>query len=352
MEQPTNNSRRYHWLIMAAALVIVVAGMRAIADILNLVFIAVLIVFLCLPLLRWLREKGLPDMLSLGLVMLLIVVIGGALVVFLTVSTNQVIDRLPAYESRLEDIQTAVQGQLDNPDIAAIYNNVVESFSFQPFISIAVQSLRLFAESLSNIVLVFFIIFFALLDAFDLSRRLHAAAPEHHPLLTRFETYTKSVQQYMLIRTIFGLIIAALQTILMLVMNVDFAVQWGVLSFIGNFIPNVGFIIGLIPPAAVASLGLGFGPMLILIVLYTLINNVVENWLMPQFMGEQLNLSALMIFLSLIFWVWVLGWLGAILAIPLTLLVKIVLVDAHDNLKWLSAMMSAPSSQARDEATT
>lgn len=349
MTQPTGNILRGNWLLMAAALVIVVAGMRAIAEILNLVFMSALIAFLCMPLMHWLRAKGLSKMLALGLVMLLIIVIVGALVVFLTISTNQVIDQLPVYEERLEAFEVTIQEQLENPDIAAVYDNVIESFSFQPLISIAIQSLRIFIQSLSNVVLVFFIIFFMLMDAFALPQRVRAAAPELRPSITRFTIYIQSVQQYMRIRAIFGLVIAALQTLLMLVMGVDFAVQWGVLSFIGNFIPNVGFIIGLVPPAIIALLELGVGPMMILIVLYTLINNVIENWLLPQFMGEQLNVSALAIFISLLFWVWVLGWPGAILAVPLTLLVKIVLLDSRDDLRWLSALISAPEAQPGEE---
>lgn len=334
--------RLNNWLFTAAALVIVIAGLRSIAEILNLVFATALIAILVYPVQKRLQQRGLPKMVALLLVMLLIVVIGMALVIFLTVSVNQVIDKLPTYQTRFNELERAIERQLSNLTFIPTLDNFVDTFDFQPVIQLVVQFLRLFVESLSNVLLVFFMTFFMLLDVKVISHRLQAALGSDHPMLQRLQRYTDSVRHYIWIRTVFGLLIAGMQTILMLVMGVDFAVQWGVLSFIGNFIPNVGFVIGLIPPVVIALLELGVGPTLVLIVLYTVINNVVENWVFPQFTGEQLNVSPLIIFVSLIFWVWVVGWLGAVLAVPLTLLVKIVLLDGRESLRWLDAIISAP----------
>ena len=118
------------------------------------------------------------------------------------------------------------------------------------------------------------------------------------------------------------------------------AFVWGVLAFVTNFIPNIGFVIGVIPPAIIGLLEGGPGLMLAVIVLYSVINFVIQSIIQPKFQADALGLTTTLTFLSLVFWAWVLGPLGAILALPLTLLLKAIFVDVDPRARWLSPLLS------------
>lgn len=327
-------------LIILASIIVVVAGMRAIADTLNALFMAALIAMLCAPIQSRLRARGLSSGLSLALVLILIVGVGVLLVAFIGVSTNQVIRKLPDYQTRIQQLETTTWNELDKLGLSEQTVSALESINLQSIIPFASTVLRATFDSLGNVLLVFLILFYMLMDAPNLPRRLTAVLGEDSPWLAKARLFIYSVQRYMLLKTVFGIGIAAIQTVLMLLMGVDFAVQWGVLAVITNYIPNVGFVLGLIPPVVVTLLEKGPVIAIILIVLYSLINNIIENFVAPKFMGEELGISALFIFLSLIFWTWVLGAAGALLAVPLTLFIKIMLLDSNDSARGLTALIS------------
>jgi predicted PurR-regulated permease PerM len=179
-----------------------------------------------------------------------------------------------------------------------------------------------------------------LVDAPNIPGRLRAVLEPQSRWLERAGLFISSVQRYMILRTVFGVIIATVQTVVMLIIGVDFAVQWGVLSVITNYIPNIGFVLGVIPPVVVTLLEKGPLMAVVLLVLYSVINNVIESFIAPRFMAEDLGISGLAIFVSLIFWTWVMGPAGALLAVPLTLGVKILLLDGDEGAKGIVAVMS------------
>ena len=333
-------------LIITASIVIVVAGMRAFADTLNAFFMAALIAMLCTPLQSRMRARGWSQGLSLALILVLIVGIGLVLVAFIGISTNQVIRKLPDYQQRIQQLETSTWNELDKLGLSEQTVTALESVNLQSLIPFASTVLRAILDSLGNILLVFLILFYMLMDAPNIPRRMKAVLGEDSHWLVKARLFVLSVQRYMLLKTVFGIIIAAIQTVVMLIMGVDFAVQWGVLAVITNYIPNVGFVLGLIPPVIVTVLEKGPVMAIILIVIYSLINNIIENFVSPKFMGEELGISALFIFLSLIFWTWVLGAAGALLAVPLTLLVKIMLLDADQGARGLVALISEGNGEA------
>ncbi len=339
-------SRTTRLLLICASIVIVVAGMRAIADTLNALFMAALIAMLCTPIQSRLRARGWSQGLSLAVVLALIVGIGIVLVAFIGISTNQVIRKLPDYQQRIQQLETSTWNELDKLGLSEQTVAALESVNLRSLIPFASTVLRAVLDSLGNILLVFLILFYMLMDAPNIPKRLRAVLGEDSHWLVKAKLFTLSVQRYMILKTVFGVGIAAIQTVVMLLMGVDFAIQWGVLAVITNYIPNVGFILGLIPPVVVTVLEKGPVMALILIVVYSLINNVIENFVSPKFVGEELGISALFIFLSLIFWTWVLGAAGAILAVPLTLFVKIMLLDTNEGARGLVALISEGNGEA------
>jgi predicted PurR-regulated permease PerM len=143
----------------------------------------------------------------------------------------------------------------------------------------------------------------------------------------------------MSISAVGGFIIAALQTILLVIIGVDFALLWGLFAFFMSFVPQVGILLALIPPAIMALVQFGVTEMLIVIGGYLIIYQVVENFLKRPYLQKKLNVSMLVIFISLILWGWVLGPIGAVLSVPMALLVKAIL-DSGEETRWMAYLMS------------
>jgi predicted PurR-regulated permease PerM len=140
---------------------------------------------------------------------------------------------------------------------------------------------------------------------------------------------------------VFGLLTAIVDTVALLALGVPLAVLWGLLAFITNYIPYVGFFIGIVPPAVLALLEGGWPRLLLVVIIYLVVNFVLCSLVQPRYIGDAVGLSLTVVFLSLGFWAWMLVPLGAVLAVPLTLLVKAVLVDAHPRLAWMSTLLGA-----------
>ena len=162
--------------------------------------------------------------------------------------------------------------------------------------------------------------------------------------ISRFQEIFQNINKYIAIKTWISLGTGLLVYILLLIIGVDYAILWAVLAFVLNFIPTIGSIIALIPPALLTIVQLGFGEAGIVLVGYLIINTIMGNILEPRFMGKGLGLSTLVVFLSLIFWGWILGPIGMLLSVPLTITIKIAL-DSSDETRWLSVMLGPDSSK-------
>ena len=179
---------------------------------------------------------------------------------------------------------------------------------------------------------------------FDMSRieaRARALTILKPGIAAALADFAGAVRSYWLVSTIFGLIVAVLDAVALGLLGVPMAVTWGVLSFITNYIPNIGFFIGVIPPALLALVDSGPWTALWVIVIYSVLNFVIQSLIQPKFTGDAVGLNTTTTFLSLLLWSQVIGALGAILAVPLTLFVKCMLIDSDDRSRWVSIFLSA-----------
>ena len=158
--------------------------------------------------------------------------------------------------------------------------------------------------------------------------------------MTALDTFAHKTRRYLIVSTVFGLINSVLNVLALTVIGVPLPLLWGVLALIANYIPNIGFVLSLMPPAALALLDGGVKQMLLVIAAYTAINVVTQSFILPKFLGDAVGLSTTMTFISLIVWTFVLGPLGAVLAIPLSLLTKALLIDSDPAAKWAAALVS------------
>lgn len=326
-------------LITGACTVIVIGGLKLAAPVLTSIFLALLIAISVMPLVNWLKRKGLPGWLAMVVIVLAVFIIVTFIIVIVVVSAGQLDDNLPVYQARVTEIKDDISGLLEGYGIDA--QNVLNLDVFEPnrIINATASIAISVASAMSNWIFVLLIAVFIMIEAAGYPAKLMDAVCQGSPMPDRLISLNRDIRSYVLLTAWLGLLVAVLNTILLLALGVDYAVLWGVLSFLFSFIPVIGFIIALIPPVVLALLESGWASAVIVLAGYLLINNLVDNVLKPKIMGQGLNLSPLVIILSLFFWAWVFGAVGAILAVPLTMTVKKVVLEASDDSRWLAIMM-------------
>jgi predicted PurR-regulated permease PerM len=311
--------RRLFLVVLAAACtVIVVAGVRAVAGLLNPVLMAGFLALLLQPLLNKLRPlRG-----GAVAVVVLVVLVGGlALVGFIGVSLRQLALEVPRYQVELQALLTSVTRRLADRGInAAAY---IESALTGPAVGRTVLNISgAVASGFADMALTLSLFAFVLGGMWELERRANREALDHSPTAERFMAFATTIRSYMGVRAVLGLAAAVANYLLLLLVGVDHALLWGVLSFLLSFVPNIGFLMSVVPPMLLALLSKGWVSAAIVLSGYVVINSALDNVIGPRLVARQMKISALLSFLSVIFWAWVLGPTGAILAVPLTVLIQ------------------------------
>lgn len=336
------NSSILNVILAGAGIFIIILGMKMSAPILNQFLLALIIGITVMPVAGWLKQRGAPEWLALSITIVLVILGIVGLIALIGLSIGNLIAALPEYQDNLQNLINALQTSLADIGLGQGQSQYslrqIDTARLIGFISSFLGGIL---GSLSNLVIVLMVLFFFLLGTPLLSSKLKGDFPADNPTVKRFLGLAQDLRQYVAITTWINFLVGLVNTIFLFIMGVDFAILWGLLSFITGYIPNVGFWIAMIPPFLLALLQYGAVKALIVFVGYVLINGVVQNFLQPKMMGAGLNLSAFIVVVSLFFWGWVLGPMGALLAVPLTMIVKDVFLDAYDETRSLSDLISA-----------
>ncbi|MEZ5093439.1 AI-2E family transporter [Nocardioides sp.] len=322
-------------LIVAAALVITLAGLRATAGIVGPTLLALVLTITVHPVRRWLAEKNLPD----WAVSLIVVTTVYILLILLTLSLvyagARMATLLPSYVPKIQEYINDVGGWLEDKGVGdSQVSAAVNALDASRLLSIATSLAGAIVALLSNL---FFIVTLALFMAFDTrstERVLDRVRGDRPHLVDALVSFTQGTRNYMAVSAGFGFIVAVIDGVALWVMGVPGAFVWAVLAFVTNFIPNIGFVIGVIPPAIIGLLEGGPGLMIGVIIVYSVINVVIQSVIQPRYVGDKVGLSPTITMLSLVFWAWALGALGALLAVPLSLLARALLVEADPEARW------------------
>lgn len=272
---------------------------------------------------------------------LILVMVLLAMAGVLTISAVQLGSLVPSYtreiQALLVDAQNfAVAKGVSNEQL----DRAIESFDPQRIIGIAQSLLGGVIGVFSGLFLIVVLLLAMCLDAPATARILSTSEDRRPAVVTALDIFAHKTRRYLIVSTVFGLINAVLNVLALTVIGVPLPLLWGVLALIANYIPNIGFVLSLMPPAALALLDGGVKQMLLVIAAYTAINVVTQSFILPKFLGDAVGLSTTMTFISLIVWTFVLGPLGAVLAIPLSLLTKALLIDSDPAAKWAAALVS------------
>ncbi|MGW3967088.1 AI-2E family transporter [Amycolatopsis sp. NPDC005003] len=330
-------------LLGAAAAVVVLAGVQAVAWFAGPVFLALVVVITLDPVRTWLRRKGWPRWLTVGvLVVTVYAILVGFFLVFV-VSVAQLSALLPRYTGRVDELLhdgLTVLGRfgVGEPELRA----VLSSLDTGKLVSLAGSLLAGVGGLVTNLAFLFALLLFLGAETAWAGQRLNRIGRDRPWISAALRGFASGTRRYLVVTTVFGGLVAALDTTALALLGVPGALLWGLLAFVTNYIPNVGFVIGVAPPAVIALLDGGWRSLLVVLVVYAALNFVVQSLVQPRFVAGSVGLSTLVTVLALVFWTWLLGPLGAVLAVPATLLAKALLVDVDPRARWAEALLSAP----------
>ncbi len=325
-----------------ATFVIIIAGLKSASSIVVLILAALFIALLFFPLLSWMQSKNIPLLLIITSILCIFVFLSYFIIWFLDISINNFINDLPEYQERLRQglfalNQIPLFTRLNIPSPEALFTMIAQyslAFTGDVFRNITSFISRSFIVLLATM--------FILIEAASLPKKLKQVAldPEHHAAASKYaQAVIKSINEYILMKTMFSIITGVLIAIILSILGVKYATLWGMLAFILNYIPSVGSIIASIPPILITLIDGSFSIVGLVILAYLAVNVSIGSIIEPKITGSKLGLSILVVFISLIFWGWVFGTIGMFLSIPLTMLVKISL-SHNPKTKWIATLLS------------
>jgi AI-2 transport protein TqsA len=326
-------------LLVAAAVVILVFGLKYSSDVLAPIFLAATLAILFTPALWWLEKKGLPAGLAL---LVMVLALGGlivVLIIILTASLEQLALRVPVYQALLLqriDAFTAAMGNFGIDVQKALSTMALDTTTLAK--SAIHTALGLLGNSVA-IVFFLFLLFLMLLESKSVATKFQTRLQTGNTFVIQLGNYTKQIQKQYRIQTLSNLLSAIAITVVLLLFRVDFAIVWGFLAFVLGFIPNVGLIIAILPAIIIAFILYGLGTAFVILALVIILNAAMDNAVTPRIMGKGLNVPILLVFLSFLFWTWVFGFVGALLAIPATLFVK-TLLQGRQETHFLVVLLS------------
>jgi predicted PurR-regulated permease PerM len=338
---PAEKARR--GLFTLAAIVVVLAGLRAAQDIVVPIFLALFLAFSSSPLVFRLHRR-LPYWLSVSLVLLLELALLVGIGALVGSSADSFQARLPVYRARLEDLYGVAAAWLESRSIPVRADALSEVLDPGSLVDLAGTTASSLGSMVTNLVLVILVLSFTLFEALRIWQKIeqHFAGGRagDHVL----GSISREINRYLGVKTITSAITGLLLGIWCGAFSVDFAVMWGLLAFLLNYVPNIGSILAAIPPILIALVMQGPGVAVAVGAGFLVVNMLIGNIIEPRVMGGVLNLSPVVVLLSILMWGFVLGPVGALLSVPMTMLVKISLSN-NDDWAWLADLMSGPKKE-------
>ena len=325
-------------LVTAAAFVIVVGGMKAAAPIIVPFLLSVFLALVSAVPQEWLIKKNVPP----GLATFIVVVVFLAAFFFVGKiagsSIDDFISAAPSYQAKFkQDIIKAIS-VLDEKGINVSKNVVLEYFDPSSAVTFASRILSATTGLLTDAFLIIVVMIFILLEVSSISERLLKASGDDSDARERLSAISSGLRRYLLIKSGISFLTALILWGWLYYLNVSYAQLWGILVFFLNFVPNIGSLLAGIAPLIIGLVEGGLGTGFAVLAGFASVNVVMGNFVEPQYMGKGLGISTLVVFLSLAFWGWVLGPVGMLLSVPLTMVCKISL-ESTDDLRWVALLL-------------
>ena len=342
-EAPAERLQGEAIVIIVAGLAVSCAGIYFARALIGPAFFALTLVITVRPLVSWASRHHVPRSISAVGAILLIYAFVLMMFAALGIAIAQLVDTLPDYAVKFQAIWGGIQEMLARfgVDQSALFGQISQAMDTGRIVMVAQGLLAQITNFGSILSVMALTVIFLMFDMSRIEVRAQALTILKPGIAGALADFAGAVRSYWLVSTVFGLIVAVFDVIALGFLGVPMAVTWGVLSFITNYIPNIGFFLGVIPPALLALVDSGPWTALWVVVAYSVLNFVIQSLIQPKFTGDAVGLNTTTTFLSLLFWSQVIGALGTILAVPLTLFVKCVLIDSDSRSRWVGIFLSA-----------
>ena len=342
MMAPPKTSVALKALIGLASFVIIVAGMRAAAPLIVPFLLAAFIAIICIPPLLWLQSKKVPQFLSVIIVVFAIVILGWVLAALITSALSDFSNKLPFYQERLTVLSKQAEVWIKTLPIETP-DEVVGQY-LDPAIAMKVVSnmIASIGNILTNSFLIILMVIFILLEASSLPSKIRNALGKPDSPLSQYTDVIKNVNKYLGIKTLISIGTGFTIFLWLWILGIDFPILWGLLAFLLNFVPNIGSLLASVPPIILALIQFNAGKAILTAIGFLVANTIYGSILEVKIFGKGLGLSSLVVFVSLIFWGWVLGPIGMLLSVPLTMIIKIIL-ESNESTKGVAILLGSGS---------
>lgn len=341
--------------MMLAALIVLIAGLREAKDFFLPILLAAFIATISYPLLSFLQSKRIPRPLAVILTVAVDFVFLAALAVLAVTLVGDLQEKWNSkyaaeFSTQIREASRSLAFKLNELGVAdaqqkideAVNNNLtnLQNIRFEKIWDFGTDVVGRVVGFFGAIVLILILLVFMLGEARMFGQRLDAISMARGPNLIRIINSTKDIQRFLAIKTAVSLATGFLAGLLCWAVGLDFYILWGMLAFFLNFIPVIGSIVAGVPPTILALLVAGFPSAILVAGGYLLINNFLGNFLEPMLVGRRFGISTLVVVISVVFWGWIWGPLGMLLAVPITMVLKVIL-ESSDEFRWIGVAISA-----------
>ncbi len=338
MAEQCNFPSGTRFLLIAAALVVIIWGLNQAQSALASSLVAVFLAVLGTPAVQWLERKRVPSVAAVLLVLagiISVLLVAGGVV---GSSLGGFSASLPSYQQRIQEQASALQALLANRGIQVTDKALLEYLNPAAAMKLAVDLLGGLGAALANIVLILLTVLFILLEASGFPSKLRAVLGDPRQIFPEFTGFVDDIQRYMVVTTGLNLAAGVLIGLWLTILGVDSPVLWGFLAFLLLYIPHVGSIIAAIPAVSLTLVQFGLGRAALAAGGYVAVEFILGNVVQPKLMGYKFRLSTLVVFLSLIFWGRMLGLIGAVLCVPFTMALKFA-CEHHECTRWIAVLL-------------
>jgi predicted PurR-regulated permease PerM len=338
MIELNKSSRGINILVCAASFVIIIAGINLAQSVIELCIASVFLALIGTPPVLWLERKRIPSFVSVAIVISVMVIILLMIVTLVGTSLKSFTDALPYYQIRVQEQITEIKTLLTKVGITITDESFSNYFNPETIMNLTAGLLSGVSSVFSSIVLVLLTVAFILLEVSSFPVKLRAVLGNPEAVFPRFSKFVIDIRHYLVITTLINLVAGILIWLWLSILGIRFPILWGFLVFLLHYIPNIGSVIAAIPAVILALIQQGIGSALFVAGGYLLVGFVLGNVIQPKLMGRRLGLSTLVVFISLIFWGSLLGLIGAVLCIPLTMMVKFAF-ESNAGTKWIAVLL-------------
>ncbi len=334
-------------VVILACIVVLIAGMREASTIIVPFLLSVFIAVMCSGPFKWMRKKRFPAFIAISIIVLVIFGIIFGVGAYIGASVSEFLQQLPLYQKRIHLLMVMIIKWLGTFQIYISERMILQYFDPGSIMEIIANLLRGLGSALSYALIILLTMAFILVEASSFSRKVLSIGISPKSIET-IDRILESIGKYLALKTWISLVTGILVTVLLMILGVKYAMLWGVVTFLLNYIPNIGPLISAIPPILLSLMDSGLGTASLVTLGYVVIKTIIADILEPIYMGKGLSLSMLVVVLSLVFWGWVLGPVGMLLSVPLTMMIKIT-CEGFPSTRWIAVLLASEEPVPQDQ---